>query len=154
MKGSKILTIPGSPVSQGRPRLARSGHCFDPNWKQKKQVREIVKQIYIEEFLQAGHVSFIFCMPISKTMLKKGGCLNLHTKKPDVDNLIKFYLDCMTGIVWEDDCSVSIGSAVKVYSAEPKTIISLRERTPLDIDLDALQFCESPSYERDCLHDF
>lgn len=43
-----------------------------------------------------------------------------HAKKPDVDNLIKLYMDVLTGIVWHDDNCVSLGSAVKVYSSKPR----------------------------------
>lgn len=50
-----------------------------------------------------------------------------HVKKPDVDNLIKLYLDVLTGNAIEDDNCVSLGSAIKVYSPSPKTTIFIQE---------------------------
>ncbi len=50
-----------------------------------------------------------------------------HVKKPDVDNLMKLYMDVLTGIVYDDDNCVSIGSAVKVYSAMPRVVIYIEE---------------------------
>ena len=50
-----------------------------------------------------------------------------HIKKPDVDNLIKLYLDVISGIVMEDDNCVAIGSAVKIYSTNPRTEIYIEE---------------------------
>ena len=71
-------------------------------------------------------------MPIPKSMSKKDrvdadkGVLK-HVKKPDVDNLMKLYLDCLSDIAFKDDSQVSIGSAIKVYSKHPKTIIYIEE---------------------------
>jgi Holliday junction resolvase RusA-like endonuclease len=50
-----------------------------------------------------------------------------HVKKPDVDNLIKLYLDVLSGIAIEDDNCVSLGGAIKVYSHSPKTVIYIEE---------------------------
>lgn len=74
-------------------------------------------------------------MAIPKSMNKRerGDALKgqlKHVKKPDVDNLIKLYLDVLTGIVWDDDNCVALGSAVKVYSNSPKTEIIIEETTP------------------------
>ena len=71
-------------------------------------------------------------MPIPKSLSKKdrsdaeAGYLK-HIKKPDVDNLIKLYLDVLTGIAIEDDNCVAIGSAIKVYSIRPRTEIYIEE---------------------------
>lgn len=75
---------------------------------------------------------FWFYMPIPKSMgrteraLAHQGFLK-HTKKPDVDNLIKLYLDVVSGIVFDDDNCVSLGSAIKVYSLNPRTEIYIEE---------------------------
>ncbi len=54
-----------------------------------------------------------------------------HVKKPDVDNLIKLYLDVLTGLAFADDNCVSIGSAVKVYGLKPRTEIYIEETTEI-----------------------
>lgn len=61
----------------------------------------------------------VFKMPIPKSSrgIKPG---DLHTKKPDIDNLIKGLFDAANGIAWVDDNRVaSIGSVQKIYSDEP-----------------------------------
>jgi Holliday junction resolvase RusA-like endonuclease len=71
-------------------------------------------------------------MPIPKSMPKKertealAGMLK-HVKKPDVDNLVKLYLDVLSGIAIPDDNCVSLGTAVKLYSITPKTVIYIEE---------------------------
>lgn len=75
---------------------------------------------------------FWFYMPIPKSMPKRQrvdavkGYLK-HIKKPDVDNLIKLYLDVLSGTAIADDNAVSIGSAVKVYSSKPRVEIYIEE---------------------------
>lgn len=47
-----------------------------------------------------------------------------HTKKPDLDNLIKFTKDCLNGVAWHDDSQVvEYGAMKKVYGDEPMTRI-------------------------------
>ena len=49
-----------------------------------------------------------------------------HMVKPDVDNLQKFILDCMTGIIYKDDAQIIKITATKVYSATTRTAICVR----------------------------
>lgn len=71
-------------------------------------------------------------MPIPKSMSKRErgdavkGFLK-HVKKPDVDNLIKLYLDVLSGTAITDDNAVSIGTAIKVYSSRPRVEIHIEE---------------------------
>lgn len=44
-----------------------------------------------------------------------------HTKRPDLDNLIKFVKDCLNGVVYQDDSQVFSIQAEKRYSEDPKT---------------------------------
>ena len=48
--------------------------------------------------------------------LLKNNAPTLHTSKPDIDNIIKFYLDAMTGLFWKDDASICAVEAAKSYS--------------------------------------
>lgn len=71
-------------------------------------------------------------MPIPKSMKRcdRGDALECklkHVKKPDIDNLVKLYLDCLTGIAIHDDNAVSLGSCIKVYSPNPKVEIYIEE---------------------------
>ena len=49
----------------------------------------------------------------------------LHSKKPDIDNLIKFVFDCLNGQVWKDDALIYYVSALKMYAETPRTEITI-----------------------------
>lgn len=51
-----------------------------------------------------------------------------HVKKPDSDNLHKFYMDCMEGLFFERDSSVKIKYSIKIIHPdipEPQTVIRI-----------------------------
>jgi Holliday junction resolvase RusA-like endonuclease len=71
-----------------------------------------------------------FFMPIPASASKKQralmeGCAVPHTKKPDLDNLIKFVKDCANGILWDDDSQVTAITAAKAYYPHPATEIQV-----------------------------
>ncbi len=50
-----------------------------------------------------------------------------HTSRPDVDNLLKFLLDCMTRChYWDDDSQIWNLHAVKVWGPQPGILISIQ----------------------------
>lgn len=66
-------------------------------------------------------VSLIFTMPSPKA-LPKG--IVLHTKRPDLDKLVRSTLDGITdaGNVWRDDSNVASLSAMKVYAGHDQAL--------------------------------
>lgn len=137
------IILPGVPVAQARMKFTNRGgfgRVYDPKEREKKIIRREIEKIVLsqEEFKPFEHptISFVFQMPILKSTAKKelprheSGLLK-HEKKPDIDNFIKLYLDCLDGIIFEGDQKVMLGSAFKLYHPEPKTIIVIEER--LDI---------------------
>lgn len=49
-----------------------------------------------------------------------------HTKaRFDIDNQIKFIMDALAGVYWQNDGQVQIGWAYKVYSHRPRTEIEI-----------------------------
>ena len=78
------------------------------------------------------HVSLFFGMPIPSSSTKsrkaamEDGILK-HTKKPDIDNLIKAVLDALNDIAWKDDSQIIRLSAEKIYSKEPYVYIRISE---------------------------
>lgn len=134
-----IIEIPGNPIAQvrHRHRLLNTGKVlvYDPQAREKHLIKRV-----IEEELSAGEipvykypdVAFTFFMPIPLRMrkaekLKAQTERMRHVHKPDVDNLVKLYLDCLLGTVLHDDRVVSISGAVKLYSPRPRVIISIVE---------------------------
>lgn len=160
------IIIPGNPIPQARMRHSNFrgfATTYDPNSKDKKVIRACIQSQCKADLQRFDYprISFLFYMPIPKSTPKKvlplyeSGLLK-HTKKPDIDNLVKLYLDCLDGIVIHQDQKCSLGSCVKVYHTDPKSIIWIHETTHIvsaqDIDvasLDALE-CTTPiSYELD-----
>jgi len=131
------LILPGDPICQLRMKFAViKGHAmvYDPRAKQKKATKCLITDLFGEhqKFVHP-RISFVFHMPIVASTPKKllplytSGKLK-HEKKPDNDNLLKFYLDCLDGIVFEGDQKVMLGPTLKLYHPEPKTIIEIQER--------------------------
>ena len=54
----------------------------------------------------------------------------IHTKKPDIDNLIKFVLDALSGQngFFLDDNLIESIYAKKIYSDNPKTMILIMDK--------------------------
>lgn len=72
-----------------------------------------------------------FCFPIpqsashkKRTMMREQ--IIKHTKKPDLDNLLKFVKDCLNSSVWHDDSQVVHVEAIKEYSDNPRTTITIQ----------------------------
>lgn len=134
------IEILGEPLAQIRMKYSGRGgfgRLYDPRKKQKDELKEFLKNEYGKSsYFCHPYLSFLFLMPIPKGIRKRdkelynSGLLK-HENKPDVDNLLKLYLDCMTGIFFEDDKKVALGSVTKIYHPEPKTIIYIQESKQL-----------------------
>jgi len=127
------LSIPGAPISKKRPRFARRGKfvtTYNPQESEEgKFVCLMQNQMANHSIITAGtpiYLILCFNMPIPASTPKKTRLLMpQHTKKPDLDNLIKFVKDCANGILWHDDSQVISINAVKMYSEIPSTYIRL-----------------------------
>jgi Holliday junction resolvase RusA-like endonuclease len=125
-----MIIIAGKPIPKKRPRFKRMGNFVKTYNSQRKEmdatIMEIKQQWKGEPLEGAVHVRLLFSMPIPKgTSKKKRESMFLHTKKPDLDNLTKYIMDCMNGIVFKDDSQVSTLTATKVYLKEPYTQITV-----------------------------
>lgn len=128
------ITIEGEPISKKRHRckcVRGHGQAYDV----QRDEFSIVNSIIRHQALKMAYcfapnsfliVNFRFYLPISdretnsKRMAKLWG-FEKPNKKPDFDNLIKFYCDCANGVLWEDDMEIIKGSYEKLYSDEPRT---------------------------------
>ncbi len=131
------IIIPGPPVPQARMKHSNSRgfvSTYDPKAKDKKNIRHLLGSKYSNLEFEFPRITFLFHMPIPKSIRKRdhdlyhSGTLK-HINKPDVDNLIKLYLDCLDGIVINGDQKVSLGPCLKVYHEIPKTNIWIHETT-------------------------
>lgn len=166
------IEIEGVPLSQIRMKYSSRngfGQMYDPRQKAKREIKKIIEEKFrgIDKFIHP-RVSFLFLMPIPKSLPKKVRLRYLsnlikHEKKPDVDNFIKLYLDCLDTYAFDGDEKVQLGSCFKLYHSEPKTVIFISESSdslnPQEIDqalffyLISKGFDGSKTYEKDCLPD-
>lgn len=119
---NKIYIIPDQPIPLARPRFSKYGtHVWDSQQAEKNWVATYLRFLRKEEPLEGPlKLSFEFNMKHAK---KKG----YHMGRPDIDNLVKFYMDCLNGILYEDDKQVVSLVATKVYNTEPCTKIYWEE---------------------------
>ena len=133
-----MISIPGNPIPLERHRSFMKKGCikqYDPQVTAKVifqmiMEQEIKKQKKNDYLLKDApyEITIIFEMPfpLSKRKKKMPPLEDIpHTTKPDIDNLIKFVLDCGNGIIWKDDRYINSIKAKKVYSDNPKTIIHI-----------------------------
>ena len=111
-------------IAQKRHRFAR-GFVYDPSSKDKKiAILQIKEQFDCKPFTSALRIKFRFYIKRPKAHFRTGKYANelkktapvYHIKRPDVDNYVKFYMDCMNKLVYLDDSQVIELRATKEYS--------------------------------------
>jgi Holliday junction resolvase RusA-like endonuclease len=132
------FTFLGNPIPLQRPRVTKS-HTYNPqqevlegvSWDAHFQIHGNEKTITSLFPLRAPiSLSMAFYMPIPKSLskIKQTALLSKpHIKKPDVDNLIKFYMDALSGVLFFDDKLVHSIHAHKIYDIKPRTEIKVLE---------------------------
>lgn len=129
------LDLYGDPVAQGRPRFFKSGEhmgAYDAQKKLKEGCKWQLRSQYRDTPMECPlYVDITFFMPIPKSTrgMRRRQMLNgvmHHMKKPDIDNLIKFTLDCLNDIVIKDDAQIAEIRVRKLYSEKPGTNIRIR----------------------------
>lgn len=123
--------VEGIPQGKARPRFSR-GHAYTP-----EKTREYEQRV-AWEYKRAGGklhdgvvwVSVKACMKIPGSFGKKKQAAmegTYHTKKPDVDNILKAVLDGLNGVAYQDDSCVMIGYAEKIYSKTPRLEVEVAD---------------------------
>lgn len=127
------LSIPGNPIAKKRPRFARRGKFVTTYNAQESEEGKFIcimsSKICGHCPIKAGtpiHLDIQFIMPFPSSMSEKKRQMATHTKKPDIDNLLKFFKDCANGILWHDDSQVVSVNAYKSYGKYPQTTFSVR----------------------------
>lgn len=127
------FVIDETPIPKRRHRM-RDGKAYDPQSEKRKAVsnkffNQMLKNNYIMLENVPIAISMIAYMPIPKSIPKSKISdidKTYHHKKPDIDNIAKFYLDAMNTIVFADDNAVSKLAIEKRYTKDlPKIEISV-----------------------------
>ena len=125
------IVVDGKPVSWA----AHKGYgkrAFNPKFKERKYYQWIIKdQCELSAPIKTAvkvNVMYHMIMPTSFSKKKKLQALSgnlAHVKRPDLDNLNKFLMDCLKGIIFEDDSQVYKIECEKIYADKPKTVINI-----------------------------
>ena len=133
-------TVVGIPKPQARPKVfhktLKSGKPFISTYSPKSDWFHLVyteslkqKNLLKNRLSGALRVILRFGIPIPKSISKKKReQLQYVTKKPDIDNLTKAVLDAINNAgLWEDDSQIASLQVKKIYSEEPRCLITIRE---------------------------
>jgi Holliday junction resolvase RusA-like endonuclease len=136
---SIMFTVYGTPTPKGRPRFSTRGKfpvAFTPE-KTKTYETEVGMMakaaMGASEPLEGALEAFIyvtFPVPASYSKKRTEACLSdveKHTKKPDLDNVVKICLDGMNGIVYRDDSQITSLHSTKVYGEVAKVEVMVRQ---------------------------
>ncbi len=132
------LTIAGEPSAQTRPRAQRRGqgihiHDTQDTVEARAYARRQVENQWgnrrpLEGMLKISVVA-IFACPKSHERKREPPALRFKPNGKDIDNIAKFYMDVLNGLVYGDDSQVCSLKAAKFYAAQgdrPMTVIEVR----------------------------
>lgn len=127
-----IIKTDFPPTAQKRPRVTRFV-TYDPSVNDKKDfLKSVLTQLPKEPLITpiVMRIEFYFKRPKShfnsKGELKKLAPLK-YTKKPDIDNLLKFVLDALNKTLYVDDAQVVSLAGRKLYAEKEGIEIDVRE---------------------------
>ena len=132
---SLMFRVTGQPVAKARPRMARRGKAvwaYTP--KTTKEYEELVASSFVKKYKKfkpiEGPVSvealIMLNAPAYVLKLWKRGAYPHHTKKPDIDNIMKSILDALNGVAWLSDSQVVEMRAAKGYSETPEAVVTIK----------------------------
>jgi Holliday junction resolvase RusA-like endonuclease len=134
-----MYTVYGEPVGKGRPRFARRGaftHAYTPEKTKtyEDEIRMMARAAMgTSEPLETPVTVAIYIrvgIPASFSKQKRKDALSgifKPTKKPDLDNVAKCFLDSMNEIVYLDDKQVINLHVTKVYAETPAVEVMVKE---------------------------
>ena len=119
------MTVNTTPVPKGRPRFY-GNHAVTP--EKTRLYEALIRDSWTYGKMEGPlSVRMLFVMPIPKSLSKKKHEELLgerHTKKPDLDNLVKAVLDSLNGVAYEDDSIIWSIDATKEYGDEPEVAVT------------------------------
>lgn len=149
------MTLDIEPKPQTRPRFSKFGTYEDPKMKAwRRRCSQLIEQEYDGQFFDGPilvDVTFYMKAPlnVSKKPTPKARAKTWdafkkfmderlwHSRKPDIDNLVKALFDSIStagynkvdkkGIVWTDDSIVCGLIARKKYSPNPRIELEIKE---------------------------
>lgn len=149
------IIIPGCPIAKARARtFTRRGRTmtYDTQHAEKTitalQIKsQCVVKGYCFELDDTFTVDLTLYMPLPLSLPKSKANAILwgfesHYGKQDIDNLVKFYLDCANGILYPDDHQITKITAEIKYSMEPRTEMTVNVNEKIKLDHDGRKILE------------
>jgi Holliday junction resolvase RusA-like endonuclease len=130
------FSVKGNPKTQLRYNIGRGGNSFDPSKKDKLAFRSKVEEMLSLHGNQLPHfpssiilsitVIFRIRRPNNHFVGNKRESATLKTSAPpplsvtkcDVDNLVKFVMDALNTLLYEDDKQVAAVHAFRLYDSD------------------------------------
>lgn len=129
---SVTVSVPGTPVAKGRPRLGRGYTYTDDKTRVAETALAWRFKDACDEPLEGPLIvllAFSFEPPERWRKAQKqavaDGARPPHPIKPDLDNLTKLVLDAGNGTLWNDDAQIVSLAAHKSYAAEAETWLTV-----------------------------
>lgn len=119
------VVIEGTPIAKGRPRLGRFG-AYTPakTIRAEKAIAFEVRKTWKEQPLSTPlKVDIVFSFVHPKSHSKSEKLERRHSKRPDVDNLVKLTMDALNEVLWTDDALIWVLHITKVYGEAESTHI-------------------------------
>jgi len=130
------FTVKGEPIPLGRHRVAR-GHMFNPSAKfQKSFLKDCQNFLPSSPFEGPLEATLVFYFSRPKNHFRTGKFSHLlkhdsptwHTKRKDIDNLIKFVLDALNERAYLDDGQIVAIHSYKAYTdLEPRVYVHIKK---------------------------
>ena len=120
--------ILGKPIPLARARHS-NGHVYDSQTHEKLRAGLYLQNQHGNKPMFEGPIHFEIIFYFEPTKRKRLIMHGIpHIFKPDTSNLVKFYEDVATGILYKDDCIISSITARKLYDkGEARTEIIITE---------------------------
>ena len=133
------FTVEGKPRGKGRPRFARRGNFVSTYTDAKTMSYETEIKLAATSAMGSSkplespvkvYLTVKVPVPTSYSKKRTMACLaglERPTKKPDIDNIAKIYLDAMNKVVYLDDTQVVHLVVSKIYGTEPFVAVHILE---------------------------
>ena len=134
-----MFTVYGEPIAKGRPRFSTRGKFPVAYTPEKTKAYEFeVGMMALAAMggtkpLEGALEAFIYvtyAVPASYSKKRLEACLSgleKHTKKPDLDNVVKSVIDGMDKIVFDNDSQITSIHATKVYGEVEKVEVMVKQ---------------------------
>lgn len=113
------VIIPGKPFSWKRARRNGKRYFHDkPSTDERERVQAAFHDVVCHEQPLVVVIAACYALPQQYHRKREPGIERVKSTRPDVDNIAKFYLDALNGVLFVDDAQVVKLVASKRYGSQ------------------------------------